>query len=288
MSCHVSSAYPAAAAEYGVIRTYLEWIVSLPWNKSTEDNLDLRHARKVLDQDHYDIEKVKDRIIEQLAVRKLKPDTRGPILCFVGPPGVGKTSLGKSIARALGRKFERISVGVCATRRRSGATGAPTSGRCPARSSGPAGRREQQPRLHDRRDRQDGCRLPRRSLQRHARGARPRAEPELPRPLPRPAVRSVEGHVHHDGECARDDPGSAARPHGDHPALRIHRRGEAPDRAALSRAAPDRAQRPAPRADRDQGPGHRDRDPRVHARGGCSQPGTRDRHDLPQGGARLR
>ncbi|MDQ3849691.1 MAG: endopeptidase La [Actinomycetota bacterium] len=102
---------PAAAAEHGVIRTYLEWIASLPWDSSTEDNLDLEHAREVLDADHYGLEQVKDRILEFLAVRKLKPDARGSILCFVGPPGVGKTSLGKSIARALGRRFERISVG---------------------------------------------------------------------------------------------------------------------------------------------------------------------------------
>jgi ATP-dependent Lon protease len=102
---------PPAAAEHGVIRAYLEWIVSVPWDKATEDNLDLEHARRVLDEDHFDIEKVKDRILEFLAVRKLKPDARGSILCFVGPPGVGKTSLGRSIARALGRKFERISVG---------------------------------------------------------------------------------------------------------------------------------------------------------------------------------
>ena len=102
---------PAAAAEYGVIRTYLEWILDLPWHQSTEDNLDIEHARQVLDTDHYDIEKVKDRILDYLAVRKLKPDARGSILSFVGPPGVGKTSLGKSIAKALGRKFERISVG---------------------------------------------------------------------------------------------------------------------------------------------------------------------------------
>jgi ATP-dependent Lon protease len=102
---------PQAAAEHGMIRTYLEWIASLPWDASTEDNLDLKHAREVLDADHYDIEKVKDRIIEFLAVRRLKPDARGSILCFVGPPGVGKTSLGRSIAAALERKFERISVG---------------------------------------------------------------------------------------------------------------------------------------------------------------------------------
>ncbi|MEA2295738.1 MAG: ATP-dependent Lon protease, partial [Solirubrobacteraceae bacterium] len=102
---------PQAAAEHGVIRTYLEWIAALPWDTSTEDNLDLRHAREVLDDDHYDIERVKDRILEFLAVRRLKPDARGSILCLVGPPGVGKTSLGRSIANALGRKFERISVG---------------------------------------------------------------------------------------------------------------------------------------------------------------------------------
>src|SRR5205085_5476872 len=100
-----------AMAEYGVVRGYLEWIAALPWDKSTEDNLDLKHARKVLDEDHYDIEQVKDRILEFLAVRRLKPDARASILCFVGPPGVGKTSLGRSIARALGREFERISVG---------------------------------------------------------------------------------------------------------------------------------------------------------------------------------
>src|SRR5690349_18991812 len=103
---------PQAAAEHGVIRTYLEWIASLPWGAYTEDNLDLKHARAVLDEDHYDITKVKDRILEFLAVRKLKPDSTGSsIMCFVGPPGVGKTSLGRSIARAMGRKFERISAG---------------------------------------------------------------------------------------------------------------------------------------------------------------------------------
>ena len=102
---------PPAAAEYGVIRTYLEWILTLPWSAHTEDNLDLEHAREVLDEDHYDLEKVKDRIVEHLAVAKLKREVSGQILCFVGPPGVGKTSLGQSIARALERKFVRMSVG---------------------------------------------------------------------------------------------------------------------------------------------------------------------------------
>jgi ATP-dependent Lon protease len=121
------SRLPSAAAEYGVIRTYLDWMVSLPWSVETEDNLDIPHAREILDQDHYGLEDVKERILEFLAVRKLRQERgeeieieavdeirrvrEGAILCFVGPPGVGKTSLGRSIARAVGRKFVRISLG---------------------------------------------------------------------------------------------------------------------------------------------------------------------------------
>ncbi|MBN2001184.1 endopeptidase La [candidate division KSB1 bacterium] len=99
------------AAEYTVSRTYIDWMIALPWSFSSQDNLDLHIAQDVLDRDHFDLKKVKERIIEYLAVRKLKNDTKGPILCFVGPPGVGKTSLGRSIARAMGRKFARISLG---------------------------------------------------------------------------------------------------------------------------------------------------------------------------------
>ena len=102
---------PPESAEHTVVRTYIDWLVSLPWGIATEDNLEIANARKVLDEDHYDLEKVKERILEFLAVRKLKADTKGPILCFVGPPGTGKTSLGRSIARALGRKFVRLSLG---------------------------------------------------------------------------------------------------------------------------------------------------------------------------------
>ncbi|WP_454062976.1 endopeptidase La [Candidatus Nitrospira salsa] len=99
------------AAESGTVRTYLEWMVDLPWSHRSQDNLNIKEATKVLHQDHYDLEKVKERILEYLAVRKLKEKMKGPILCFVGPPGVGKTSLGKSIAKALGREFIRISLG---------------------------------------------------------------------------------------------------------------------------------------------------------------------------------
>jgi ATP-dependent Lon protease len=102
---------PAAAPDYHVIRTYLDFILELPWRKSSEDRLDLNEARKVLDEDHYGLEDVKERILEFLAVRKLRADAKSPILCFVGAPGVGKTSLGRSIARAMGRHFERISLG---------------------------------------------------------------------------------------------------------------------------------------------------------------------------------
>ena len=102
---------PTASPEYHMVRTYLDWMTELPWSVSTKDRLDVNRARRILDRDHYGLDKVKRRILEYLAVRKLAPNSRGPILCFVGPPGVGKTSLGQSIARALGRKFVRMSLG---------------------------------------------------------------------------------------------------------------------------------------------------------------------------------
>ncbi len=102
---------PPAAAEYTVSRSYLDWLINLPWSKSTEDNLDVTQAANILNEDHYDLDKVKERVLDYLAVRKLKSDIKGPILCFVGPPGTGKTSVGQSIARALGRKFVRMSLG---------------------------------------------------------------------------------------------------------------------------------------------------------------------------------
>ena len=105
------AAMPPMSPEVSILRTYLDWLTTLPWHESTEDNLDIKMAKKVLDDDHYGLKKPKQRVIEYLAVRKLKPESKGPILCFAGPPGTGKTSLGNSIARALGRKFVRISLG---------------------------------------------------------------------------------------------------------------------------------------------------------------------------------
>ncbi len=102
---------PSGSPENNIVRTYLEYVIELPWNKVTEDNLDLKNARKILDEDHYELKEVKERILEHLAVLKLNPDAKAPILCFVGPPGVGKTSLGQSIARSVGRKFERLALG---------------------------------------------------------------------------------------------------------------------------------------------------------------------------------
>jgi ATP-dependent Lon protease len=102
---------PPAAAEYTVARTYIDWLVAMPWRQETTDNVDIAKARTILDEDHEGLDKIKDRILEYLAVKKIRPEGKDPILCFVGPPGVGKTSLGKSIARALGRKFHRISLG---------------------------------------------------------------------------------------------------------------------------------------------------------------------------------
>ena len=236
---------PQAAAEHGVIRTYLEWIASLPWDKRTDDNLDLAHAREVLDEDHYDIVKVKERILEFLAVRKLKPDATGSsIMCFVGPPGVGKTSLGRSIARAMGRHFERISAGGVRDEAEIRGHRRTYIGAMPGtiiRALRDAGANNPLFMI-DEIDKM-GADYRGDPASRDARGARPRAELDVPRPLPRRAVRPLARPVHHDREHAGHDPAAAARPHGDHPARGLHRGGEAPDRQALPGAAPGRPQR---------------------------------------------
>ena len=129
------------SSEASLVRTYLDWLVDLPWSKKTQDNLNIKKAKQVLDEDHYNLEKIKERILEYLAVNKLRRKLKGPILCFVGPPGVGKTSLGRSIARSLGRNFVRVSLVECATKPKSAATGAPMSALCPVELSKASNRR---------------------------------------------------------------------------------------------------------------------------------------------------
>ncbi len=172
---------PPAAAEYTVARTYIDWLVAMPWSQETTDAADLIRAREILDEDHEGVEKIKERILEYLAVKKIRPGGRDPILCFVGPPGVGKTSLGRSIARALGRKFHRDLARRHA--RRGGDPRPPAHvHRRPAGTdrAGPAAGREQEPRPHAGRDRQARHGLPGRPRLGPARGARPRAERHVP------------------------------------------------------------------------------------------------------------
>ena len=230
-----------------MIRTYLDWILELPWPVTTEDRLDPVEARRVLDDDHYDLDKVKERIVEYLAVRKLKGDMKGPILCFVGPPGVGKTSLGQSIARAMNAEV-RAHLARRRARRGGDSRPSPHLHRLDSRTdrAGAQAGRLDEPGVHARRDRQDVRRLPGRPGGGAARGARPGAEPLVPRPLPRDPGRSVARALHRDLEPARHRPPGAARPHGDHPAGGLHRGGEGAHRAALPAAPPDERARPAP------------------------------------------
>ena len=242
-------------AEYGVIRTYLEWIASLPWDTTTEDNLDLAHAREVLDDDHYDIEQVKDRILEFLApslTRGSRARSRGgSILCFVGPPGVGKTSLGRSIARALGRKFERISVGGVRDEAEIRGHRRTYIGAMPGaiiRALRDAGARN--PLLMiDEIDKMGA----------DFRGDPSSAMLEVLDPEQNATFRDHYLDLPFDlsdvmfvttANTLDTIPGPLARPDGGDPARRLHRGGEARDRPALPGPAADRAQRPEPAPDR--------------------------------------
>src|SRR5712671_5862286 len=265
------------SAESTVVRNYLDWLLSVPWAKRSKIKKDLNFAQEVLDNDHYGLDKVKERIVEYLAVQQRANKLTGPILCLVGPAGVGKTSLGRSIARATGRHFVRFSLG--------GVHDEAHLYRLHAGQDHPVDAQGQnfEPAVPARRGRQDGCRFPRRPVFGAARSARPRAEPHLQRPLPRGRLRSFPRDVHHDGEHAQY-PAAVDGPHGDHPHRRLHRGREGRDRAQALDPARDRQAR-----SRFQGMGDRRRgavagNPPLHAGSGRAQSRARALDLDPQGG----
>ena len=231
--------------EYGVTRTYLEWMATLPWSISSGTQVDVKRAAEILDEDHYDLEKVKDRILDYLAVLQLKPVLKGPILCFVGPPGVGKTSLGKSIARALGRKFARISMGGMHDEAEIRGHRRTYIGALPGQiiqALRRAGANDPVFML----DEVD-------KLGRDFRGDPASALLEVLDPEQNSTFRDnyldvpfdlSQGPLHHHRQRARSRSRCAARSHGDHPARRLHRAGKGDHRVPLPDSAPDQRKRP--------------------------------------------
>ena len=278
------------SGEASMIRSYLDWLIAVPWKERSDEQLDPVHAREVLDADHAGLEDVKDRIVEYLAVKKLRVERNvaaGQALRRDPDPDRPARHR-QDLDRRVDRPRDRTRVRPHVARRR------PRRGRDPRppahvhrRAPGPPGaraarRRDDEPGDHARRGRQGRRRLARRPERGAARGARPGAEPLVPRPLPRRRARPLRGHVHRHRQRGGDDPRPAAGPHGGHPLRRLHGRREGRDRARLPVAAPARAQRPA------RGRGHGVRRPaahrreRVHPRGGRAQPRARARHDPAQ------
>ena len=278
-------AMPPVSAEATVSRNYIEWLVGVPWKKASRESKDLTRAEKILNDDHYGLEKVKERILEFLAVRQLVQKTKGSIICFVGPPGVGKTSLAKSIARSLNRQFVRLSLG--GVRDEAEIRGPPAD--LHRRVPGPdhpddEEGRHRQPGLPARRGRQDVLGLPGRSGLGAARGPGPGAEPLLRRPLPGRRVRPLEGHVHRHGQHRGPDPAGPEGPDGADPPLGLHAQREGRDRRGSS-WCPSSARPTASRPTRSSSPTttilarHRE----LHARGRRPEPRAGDRRRLPQG-----
>ena len=278
------------SAEATVVRNYIDWLISLPWHEYTEDKLDINDAEKVLEEDHYGLEKVKQRILEYLAVQSLVGHMKGPILCLVGPPG-RRQDVARQVDRARHRPEVRPRVARRRARRGRDPRPPPHLHRRAAGQDHPVDEEGGlgQPGLPARRGRQDVDRLPRRPVVGAARGARPRAEQHLQRPLPRRRLRPLEGDVHHHREHARAHPAAAPGPHGDHPDRGLHRAREAQHREAVPRSRSS-ARRTASRSTnivllRHRGPGAH---PPLHEGGRRPEPRARDRLGLPQGRGRGR